>query len=100
MRGISKKLEAERERRSASLVGRLENVLDFATMCLAEKVEALVDDPHGVVGGDREIMEYVNELRQLAVALGDDFDYLIDHSGTPFERDRLRKLMSENSASD
>lgn len=71
---------------------RLARILEFAVEAFRDDVEALLDDPRGVLEpGD--IHKHLSEMRRVSTDLGLDFDALVDELGTAFEVRRLRTII-------
>ena len=69
-----------------------ERVLEFAREALQEKIENLLDDPSWLLEPEENPALYFRRLRQIAAALGLDYDRLVDTLGHEVERVRLRDL--------
>lgn len=72
-----------------------ERVFAYASACFMRDVEALLDDPYGVLAADDQKV-FFTALRERAVDLQMNLDLLIDQLGTKFEATRLRELMHRN----
>lgn len=75
---------------------------EYARDKLRDSIQFLLDDPHGTLATgtpDAEpIGPYVDKLRALCAEVDLDFDAVAAEEGTPFELERLRKLLAGESA--
>ena len=72
--------------------------LNYARDCFSDDVDALLDDPHGVLAPDLSIRHYVEVvLRPLAADLGYDLDAMLKTRGSPFKRERVQKLLEDDA---
>lgn len=72
---------------------RLNRVFAYATARFIDQIENLLDDPNGMIGDDPR-KPFFDTIRQRARDLEMNLELLIDQLGTPFEADRLRKMMA------
>ena len=66
---------------------------EFAREAVRDRVEALLDDPGGVLGSDRSLAAYVDHLTAVCLEIDLSFDALVQELGTVTERDRLRDML-------
>ncbi len=69
-----------------------DEVLQYLREVVIDRVEDLLGDPHGVLGGD-SAPEYYRLLDQTCSAVGLNLDGLIMDRGTEYERTRLWSLL-------
>jgi hypothetical protein len=65
---------------------------EYARECLSEDVDALLDDPVGVIA-DGSLLVHVADLHAIAADLGVDLDKMLNARGSEFERLRIRQML-------
>ncbi len=66
-------------------------ILEYARNCYRHEIEELLDDPAWAEG----YKQYFTDMRILGKELSLDFDEIVENSGTPFERERLKEIMGK-----